>query len=180
MGKILIAGSLNMDIVFEMERMPKPGETVMGRSLRYSPGGKGANQACAAGKLGADAAMLGYVGADANGDALLKSLEAAGVDISLMGISAYKPTGTAAIFVDDSGMNSIAVIPGANLECGEAYLKHCDSMFRQCDFILLQMEIPASAVWYAVRRGRELGKTVILNPAPAPNSVPKGIFEMLD
>jgi len=178
-GKILIAGSLNMDIVINMTRMPVIGETVLGKELANVPGGKGANQACAAGKLGGDAVMLGCIGRDSFGGVLQKSLADSGVDSSRLRQTG-SCTGTASIYVDGNGDNSIVVVPGANHDCGVEYLKEMDDAFQECSYILLQMEIPPEAVYYAVRRGRELGKTVILNPAPAPEEIPREILEKVD
>ena len=177
--KILIAGSLNMDIVINMTRMPVVGETVFGDGLTYNPGGKGANQACAAGRLGGQALMLGCVGQDDFGSTLKQSLADCGVDSSNIRRTAG-PTGTASIYVNSSGDNSIVVIPGANHDCDVDYLKEMDEVFRQCTYVLLQMEIPMESVCYAIRRAKELGKVVILNPAPAPDSLPEEILPMID
>lgn len=178
-GKILIVGSLNMDLVINMSRMPVVGETVLGKSLANVPGGKGANQACAVGRLGGDAVMLGCIGRDEYGRALRKSLTDSGVDCSRLR-QTDSGTGTASIYVDESGANSIVVVPGANHDCNVAYLKEMDDAFWECSYILLQMEIPEEAVYYTVRRGRELGKTVILNPAPAPEAIPGEILASVD
>ena len=116
MAKILVAGSLNMDLRFSMKRMPLEGETVLADGLLYNPGGKGANQAAAAAKLGGDVAMLGAVGRDGFGDVLSRSLEDCGCGVSaLRRVTA--PTGTASIYVDEQGRNSIVVIAGANAYC---------------------------------------------------------------
>ena len=177
--KILIIGSLNMDMVMNMDRMPVTGETVLGDDFTCVPGGKGANQACAAGKLGGKTAMLGCVGKDEAGSALIQNLKESGVDISGIKISGSF-TGTASIYVDNKGDNSIVVIPGANQSCDIDYLKEMDKVFQDSTYVLLQMEIPKEAVYYAVRRAKELGKTVILNPAPAPDFIPDEILSMVD
>lgn len=179
MKKVLVIGSLNMDIVLEIDQMPVSGETIIGSSLRYSPGGKGANQAYAVGRLGGSVIMLGCVGSDNFGKELVGNLREEGVDISRIKYQADIPTGTAVITVDKYGANSIIVIPGANSACKEDYLRENDDAFRQCDYILLQMEIPPETVWYAVRRGRELGKKVFLNPAPAPDTIPADVLSSL-
>lgn len=177
--EILIVGSLNMDMVMNMDRMPVTGETVLGNDVTHIPGGKGANQACAAGKLGGNTKMLGCVGKDESGSVLINNLKESGVDVSGIRIS-DKFTGTAAIYVNGSGDNSIVVIPGANHGCDSHYLKEMDGAFQESTYVLLQMEIPEEAVYYAVRRAKELGKTVILNPAPAPDSIPDEILSMVD
>lgn len=174
--KILIIGSLNMDIVLGVDEMLKPGETVLGSSLNYFPGGKGANQACSAAKLGADVTMLGAVGKDNFGSELIESLANAGVNVGRIKRPPECPTGTAVIYVDKNGQNSIVTIPGANSLCDVDYLRDNDDAFRECDYILLQMEIPYEAVTYAINRAHELSKVVVLNPAPAPDSLPDELF----
>ena len=179
MAKILVAGSLNMDLRFSMKRMPLEGETVLGDGLLYNPGGKGANQAAAAAKLGGDVAMLGCVGKDGFGDTLAKSLSDCGCDVSrLRRVDA--PTGTASIYVDEMGRNSIVVIAGANACCGVEYLKECEDALERCEVLMLQLEIPYDAVWYLVKKAHALGKTVILNPAPAPDAIPKDVLKCVD
>lgn len=177
---ILVIGSLNMDMSVEMAKMPVVGETVLGETVSYKTGGKGANQACAAGKLGGEVRMLGCIGQDEFGRKLLESLGDSGVKTEYLKESMDQPTGMAVIYVDHNGDNSIVVIPGANRECDVEYLKSRDEQFQWCDYIVLQMEIPYDAVWYAVKRGKELGKTVILNPAPAPESIPEEIYPLID
>ena len=169
-----------MDIVMEMKCMPKKGETILGESLTYSPGGKGANQAFAAGMLGGNAMMLGCVGRDSMGDQLRENMQKSGTDISGIAQVENKPTGVAAIYVDENGDNSIVVISGANSICDATYLKQNDDLFKQSDYVLFQMEIPAEAVYYGIRRAKELGKTVILNPAPAPDGLPADILQKID
>ena len=179
MAKILVAGSLNMDLRFSMKRMPLEGETVLGDGLLYNPGGKGANQAAAAAKLGGDVAMLGCVGKDGFGDTLAKSLADCGCDVSgLRRVTA--PTGTASIYVDERGRNSIVVIAGANAYCDVEYLKECEEVLKNCSILMLQLEIPYDAVWYLAKKAHTLGKTVILNPAPAPDAIPKDVLRCVD
>ncbi|WP_130838574.1 ribokinase [Lachnoclostridium sp. Marseille-P6806] len=180
MKKILVIGSLNMDMRIGLHKIPVVGETVLGNSLVYTPGGKGANQACAAGKLGRETVMLGSIGDDNAGRQLKESLEKSSVDTRFLRISKRNGTGTAVIYVDTEGNNSIVVYTGANNDCDVEYLKENDKLFRECEYIILQMEIPRDAVAYAVRRGRELSKVVILNPAPAPERMPEGIYPNVD
>lgn len=181
MAKILVAGSLNMDLRFSMKRMPLEGETVLGDGLLYNPGGKGANQAAAAAKLGGDVAMLGAVGRDGFGDTLSRSLADCGCDVSaLRRVTA--PTGTASIYVDEQGRNSIVVIAGANAYCDTEYLKECEAQLEDCEILMLQLEIPYDAVWHMAKRAHALGKTVILNPAPAPEpgEIPESVLKCID
>jgi ribokinase len=180
MKNVLVVGSLNMDLVLQVDKIPSVGETVLGDGLCYSMGGKGANQAFAAGNLSGNVEMLGCVGEDDFGAQLLTNLASAGVDVAHIGRSSALRTGTAVVCVEKGGNNSITVAPGANKACDEKYLRSNDLSFQRCDYILLQMEIPQEAVWYAIRRGRELDKTILLNPAPAPVFVPKDILENVD
>ncbi len=177
---ILVIGSLNMDLSIDLAKMPVTGETILGRGIAYKAGGKGANQACAAGRLGGRVRMLGCVGQDEFGQKLVKSLSESGVETDYIKESRDLPTGTAVIYVDDNGDNSIVVIPGANMACDIEYLKAQDEQFHWCDYVVLQMEIPYEAVWYSVKRAKELGKTVILNPAPAPDEIPEEILSLVD
>ena len=181
MGKgILVIGSLNMDLSVSMDAMPVVGETILGNGLAYQAGGKGANQACAAGRLGGQVKILGCVGQDAFGNRQIESLKASGVDTSYIKVSQDQPTGTAVIYVDRQGNNSIVVVPGANRECSAEYLSTRRELFEWCSCIVLQMEIPEAAVLYAARLGRKLGKTVILNPAPAPDRIPDELLGLVD
>lgn len=179
-SKILVVGSLNMDISIRLARIPVVGETVLGDSLVFTPGGKGANQACAAGKLGGDAAMLGCVGGDDFGNIQKKSLREAGVDVSRLKTSPASPTGTAIILVDKQGNNDIVVVPGANGECDTAYIRENDPLILSASILLLQMEIPWETIGYVIRRAHTLGKRIILNPAPAPDLLPDEILGMVD
>lgn len=179
-GGILVVGSLNMDLSVSMTAMPAKGETVLGESLSYQVGGKGANQACAAGKLNGRVKMLGCVGEDEFGKRQIESLEASGVEASCLKRSRERPTGMAFIYVDRHGDNSIVVVPGANRDCDVSYLKEQEELFRWCDYVVLQMEIPEDAVLYAAQKAKKEGKTVILNPAPAPDELPDELLEMVD
>src|SRR6201994_3294417 len=115
-ARVAVVGSLNMDLVARAPRMPQPGETLAGHTFAQVPGGKGGNQAVAAARLGAQVAMLGCVGADANGAQLRAGLEAEGIDCSALDTSATAPTGVALIFVDDGSQNSIVIVAGSNGE----------------------------------------------------------------
>lgn len=180
-NELLVVGSLNMDIVVGLTRMPAVGETVLGNDLTYIPGGKGANQAYAAGKLNGNVKMLGCVGDDDFGNVQRSNLQQAGVDVSRIK-TGDKTTGTATIYVDDAGNNSIAVVQGANLECDIPYIVKNEDLLRQCEYIMLQMEIPYETIYYVIRKAKENKKTVILNPAPAPVSreIPDEIYAMID
>jgi ribokinase len=183
MGKnVLVVGSLNMDLVITVDKLPMVGETILGNDISYIPGGKGANQACAIGRLGGNVTMLGCVGKDNFGTLQKKQLSSCNVDVSFLKESDINPTGTAVIYINSKGENTIVVIPGANKECDVPYLKQNDVLFQQCDYILLQMEIPYEAIIHTLTRAKELGKTVILNPAPAPEPdyLPEEILKLID
>ncbi len=169
-----------MDIVVDMKQMPKTGETVMGKHLSYIPGGKGANQACAAGRLGGSVTMLGCVGKDSFGTRQIQELTDCHVCMEYVGVREEESTGTAVIYVDGTGANSIVVIPGANACCDIQYLKEHDELFQNCSYAMFQMEIPKEAVYYGIARAKELGKTTILNPAPAPEALPEEIWDKID
>lgn len=179
MKKILVIGSLNMDLKVTMVRMPAEGETLMGKKIEYHAGGKGANQAVAAGRLGGNVTMLGALGWDEFGEVLMQSLISSGVDIKNL-IRKEQPTGTAVIFVDANGKNSIVVIPSANADCDLSYLVQHQAIIEESDYLLLQMEIPHDAVWHAVKEGHRMHKTVILNPAPAPDHMTDDLLAMVD
>ncbi|WP_035984410.1 ribokinase [Leptolyngbya sp. KIOST-1] len=177
---IHVFGSLNMDLVCRAPRLPQPGETVLGTDFATLPGGKGANQAVAAARLGAATAMVGRVGDDAFGRQLLQELQGAGVDASGVAAAAGVPTGVAAIAVDDSGQNTIVVVPGANGKVGEKDVSRLAAQLLPGDTLLLQLEVPLGAVVAAAKAARARGATVILDPAPAPDDLPPECFKAVD
>lgn len=178
--KILVIGSLNMDMVIPVKELPQRGETILGGSPDYIPGGKGANQACAAGKLGGTVTMLGKVGRDAMGQSLKENLATAGVDVSHVEETPDAPTGMAVIYVSEGGSNSIVVIPGANGLCDRAYIEANEELIAASDIVVLQLEIPYEAVFQAIRLAKKHGRLVVLNPAPAPDSLPEEVIASLD
>jgi ribokinase len=165
--RIVVVGSLNSDLVAYLERFPDAGETVRGRSFSTFCGGKGANQAYAAGKLGASAAMVGQVGDDPSGAAQLHNLESAGVDTTFVSRDYGASTGTAIIEVDAARQNRIIVIPGANGTFTPARLEACRQMLANTEIVLLQLEIPMETVEAAAAIAKSGGARVILDPAPA-------------
>ncbi|MBQ8815076.1 MAG: ribokinase [Lachnospiraceae bacterium] len=180
MKKILVIGSLNMDISVQLDRVPNAGETLKGNSLLTSPGGKGANQAYAIGKLGGDVAMLGAVGKDAYGDELCDSLTSVGVDVSRIRHVEGVCTGTAVIMVEARGENRIVILAGTNDCVDIPYIDENMDMIEQCDILLMQLEVPLETVVYAAKKAKELGKTVIVDPAPATADVPKALWAYVD
>jgi ribokinase len=163
---ILVIGSLNMDLVVCCESLPHAGQTIVGGDFFAAPGGKGANQAVAAAKLGARVRMAGCVGRDEFGAALLAGLRAAGVGTDDV-LPVDGPTGTALITVDAAGANTIVVVPGANAACDAALVDRALAGAGGPGILLLQHEIPPRANARAIRAARAAGWLVMLNPAPA-------------
>lgn len=179
---LVVVGSLNMDFVVAVDRLPAPGETVLGRDFRMVPGGKGANQACAAGKLGADSVhvkLIGRVGYDVFADHLKASLSAAGVDVTAVHATRAQPTGVALIWVDRTGQNSIVVASGANHELAAADVEAMRKSFRGAAIALFQLETPLDTVQAALKLAREEGAITVLDPAPA-QALPAGLLEQVD
>lgn len=164
---LVVLGSLNADLVVRVPRFPGPGETVAGADLAVFPGGKGANQACAAGRLGARVHMIGRVGVDESGRLLKASLGAAGVDTDPVAADEAAPTGTALITIDASGQNQIVIVAGANGRVSAEDVERGRGLIERAGFLLLQLEVPVAAVAAAARLARAAGVAVILDPAPA-------------
>jgi ribokinase len=160
---ITVFGSINLDLIGGVERLPEPGETVPGTSFATAPGGKGANQALAAARAGAGVRMMGAVGHDAIADEALALLRSGGVDLSRVR-QVDGPTGVALILVGGGGENVIAVVPGANGAVGPADAEGL--AFSADDVLLLQLEVPVAAIEAAARRARAAGARVLLNFAP--------------
>jgi len=162
---IVVVGSLNMDFVVQMEKLPQPGETLKGWGFQTLPGGKGANQACAVGRLGGRGTMIGRVGDDVFGGQLRDSLGSAGVDTRGVLVTPGEATGVALIFVQAGGQNMIVIASGANGKLTPGDLRAVDES--KGGLLLLQLESPIGTVEAAAARGRKAGMTVILDPAPA-------------
>lgn len=179
MKKLAVVGSVNMDMVARVDRFPQPGETRTGDSFQVAPGGKGANQAVALGRLGADVWMAGMVGDDASGEMYLKNFREMGVGVGALGIAAGETTGTAVIEVERGGENHIIIVPGANALCDLEWLQVTLPKLMDRDIFLFQLEIPQRTVFQAMRILKEAGKTVILDPAPA-RKLPDEVFGYVD
>jgi len=164
MGRVFVAGSINMDVVATADRHPRIGETVAGSAVLYFPGGKGANQAVAAAKLGAPTTLIGRLGKDAFGDQLKAFLAAEGIDLSFVQQTSQAHTGTAIITVANAD-NTIVVIPGANALVSAADVEA--PVLAKGDIAVSQFEIPLPAISAFFKRARAAGATTILNPAPA-------------
>jgi ribokinase len=178
---LVVVGSLNMDFVVTVDRLPASGETVLGGDFQMLPGGKGANQACAAGRLAQTTAvrMVGRVGHDVFADHLKASLAAAGVDVSAVAGTRSQPTGIAQIWVDRNGQNSIVVASGANFAFPAADIQGARGSFAGARFALFQLETPLQTVAAALKIARESGARTILDPAPA-QVLPRAMLEAVD
>lgn len=174
MKKILVVGSLNMDLITQTEKLPIMGETISGLTFKTGCGGKGGNQAYAAAKLGGNVTMFGCIGQDLFGQELYHNLEKQGVDCSKIRICEGMESGTATITVYN-GDNSIIIIPGANGEVSIEYIEKNLNYIKEADFIILQLEIPIETVEYIISFAAKKGIPVILNPAPA-KSLPDEIL----
>jgi ribokinase len=168
-----------MDLVTRASRLPRAGETLIGQTFATVPGGKGANQAVAAARLGGDVAMIGCVGTDAYGSQLREALLVEGIDCQAVS-SVAGSSGVALIVVDDSSQNAIVIVAGSNGALTPASLQAFDAVLQGADVIVCQLEVPMDTVGYALKRGRELGKTVILNPAPASAPLPAEWYASID
>jgi ribokinase len=164
--RIVVVGSINMDLVTQAPRFPQPGETLLGTGFVTVPGGKGANQAVAAARLGAAVALVGALGRDAFGDQLHAGLRQEGVDLAHVHRLADEASGTASITVA-GGENQIVVVPAANAGVTPAHVEAAREVVAHADVVLVQMEIPLDAIEATLRLGHRLGVPVILNPAPA-------------
>ena len=180
MKKVLVIGSINMDFVINVEHMPLKGETILAESFELIPGGKGANQAYAIGKLGGKVEMLGAVGNDEYGKILIKNLSSVGVGVSHMLVEENANTGNAFIVVDENGDNNIIVTQGSNKNVDTAYIDENIGLIKDCDIVVLQLEIPIQTVIYIAKKAKELGKFIILDPAPAKEDLPRELFECVD
>lgn len=165
MVDIVVVGSLNMDLVVRVNQMPVPGETVSGGDLNMICGGKGANQAVAAGRIAGEAAMIGRVGNDGFGERLLDSLKASHVNTDHV-CKGETVTGTAVILVDEHGENSIVISPGENGKVTIDDLEKADAILREARFVLAQFELPVNVVEALIQKVAHLPAKLILNPAP--------------
>jgi ribokinase len=177
MTNILVIGSLNADLVVRAKRFPLPGETIQGENLVTIPGGKGANQAVAAARLGARVAMIGRVGADAFGSALIDNLTQNKVDSRHVIRDDSTSTGTAIIIIDSQGQNRIILSPGANARIASSDIR--PEYFSGSSLLLLQFEIPIETVIHSANLAKEKGLVVLLNPAPA-QSLPDELLRTAD
>ena len=166
--RVVVVGSANTDMVVRVPQLPIPGETLLGSAFALMPGGKGANQAVAASRLGAVVTFVGCVGADSFGDMLVLNLENEGVDTRFVVRDPDAPTGVALITVDETfGENTIVVAPGANAKLSLALVELAAAVIRDADVLLCQLEIPMETVLFTLQTARAANVLTILNPAPA-------------
>ncbi len=177
--RLLVIGSANMDLVVTAERVPRRGETLSGGEFKMVPGGKGANQAVACARLGAETHFVGRIGADAFGETLRQGYEREGLRIEHLVTDPDAPTGIAMIIVDADGDNSIVVAPGANKRCLPADLEPLEAVLDEVHCLVLQLEIPLDTVRAALRMGRERGVTTILDAGP-PRALPPEVVALVD
>jgi ribokinase len=171
--KIVVVGSINMDLVAQANHLPQPGETVIGSQYQYCPGGKGANQAVAAARLGTEVTLIGQVGEDEAGTQLLAGLERDQINIHAVARTSSYGSGLAVVTVDPKGENTIVVIPGANQGVDQAHVHKASQSFAGANVVLLQLEIPMSGVIEAAKQGHQVGAKVMLNPSPMQSLPPE-------
>ena len=164
---IVVVGSLHMDLTIKAKTIPRLGETVLGDQFKMSPGGKGANQAVAAAKLGANVTLIGRVGSETFGTDLIRNAGQHGINTRFIMQDKETQTGLALIMVDQKGNNIIAVFPGADMTCNKEDIDRADSVIESADILLAQLETPFHVVQHAIQKAFQCGVKVILNPSPA-------------
>lgn len=167
MNELIVVGSMNMDLIVKVKNLPAQGETITAGHFQEFPGGKGANQAIAAAKLGAIVSMVGRVGSDPYGEALLANLIANNVDTSFILKDSQSPTGIALITVDEAGRNTIVVYQGANGRCLPADVEAAEDIIKRANALVVQLEIPLDVMETALQVAKKHSLTTVLNPAPA-------------
>jgi ribokinase len=177
---VVVFGSINMDLVARVPRLPMPGETLTGHSFETIPGGKGANQAVAVARLGVTTEMVGRVGGDTFGQALLEGFKASGVGYDRILIDSETHSGVAVIAVDDASENHIIIIPGANGRVDESDIERLKPILLQTKVLMLQLEIPLPTVVAAAKAAKEASVMVMLDPAPARSDLPDELYPLID
>lgn len=179
MNKVCILGSINMDMVVSVNKMPLIGETIFSDNFKLAHGGKGANQAVASRRLGADVYMISKVGQDAYGLEIVNNLEKENINVNSIFKDDVKPTGTAIITVNNEGNNSIIVVPGANMTLNLKEIDKCKEIIGNSDIIVAQFETPIEVTMEAFKFAKEKGVITILNPAPA-KEIPTELLKYTD
>lgn len=178
-AKVVVVGSTNVDMVVKCPSIPRPGETVLGGEFTMVPGGKGANQAVAAARMGGAVTFVAKIGSDAFGTQAVDGFRAEGIDTAFILRDSDVAHGVALILVDEGGENAIAVAPGANSRLSPADVIAAEAAFAACDVVLLQLEVPLATVHAAASLAKKHGKTLILNPAPY-LAVPDNLLSLVD
>ena len=179
--KIVVIASFMMDLTTKLKRVPRRGETVFGYDFKIGPGGKGSNQAVCAKRLGAQVTIIAKLGNDLFGKEALKSYKKEGFDTTLVFIDPEHATGVAPIFVEDSGENIIAIIPGANSHLTPKEVEKGIKKIKSAAVLLANFEVPIETTYYALKTAKENDITTILNPAPAPiEPIDESIYKMVD
>jgi ribokinase len=177
--RICVVGSSNLDLIFRTPRLPRPGETLAGHDFRLDFGGKGANQAVMAARLGARVAMVSRVGRDVFGEQTLANYRREDIDTAHVSLDDARPTGVASIVVDDAARNCILVVPGANLGLSPEHVRQAAAAIRAATVLLCQLEVPLESVLEAFRLARAAGVRTVLNPAPAA-ALPDELLRLAD
>jgi len=179
-GRVLVVGSANVDFTVAASRLPRPGETVSGGTLLVNHGGKGANQAVAARRLGAEVRFVACVGDDASGGEIRAALQAEGIGVDGVMVTAEAATGTALIVVDGEGRNQIAVAPGANWRLSVEHVRSRFDDFAWAQVILCQLETPLDTLELALGEARRRGLVTVLNPAPVREGISDEVWSRVD
>ncbi|GAD17442.1 ribokinase [Lentilactobacillus otakiensis] len=178
-NKVVVLGSLNVDTTLHIDQMPKPGETISAKSKTNSAGGKGANQAVAAARSGADTSFIGRVGEDSNGQFMIDALKHDGINTDHVDIDKVNGTGSAVILLDNQGQNSIMVYGGANQAMKPEMIVDSESLIDNADILISEFETPQDVTYEAFKLAKEHGVTTILNPAPA-SKILDGLLDVTD
>lgn len=179
-NKVVVLGSLNVDRILQMDRVPEPGETLALNNQDMAGGGKGANQAIAAARSGAQTSFIGRVGADKNGKFMLQQLVNSGVTTDLVAVDEDAGTGQAFVMVEKSGENRILIYGGANAQLSAADVKKAQAQIAAADLMVAQLETPVETTQFAFQMAKELGVKTILNPAPAVAKLPAELLKNTD
>ena len=175
-NRVTVIGSLNVDTILEIPRLPKPGETLAMHNQSFAGGGKGANQGIAAGRAGADTYFIGKVGDDENGKFMVNSMTESGINVDQITVTKDAKTGQAFILLDDEGQNSILVYGGANQELAATDVENAKNTIAQSDFIITQFETPLDVAEAAFKEAKANDVVTILNPAPARDTIPASLL----
>ena len=179
MSRIVVIGSINTDMVIRSSQLPSAGQTVMGHSFMTTGGGKGANQAVAAARLGADVSLIARIGSDAFGEMSIENFKKEKINIDNIYTDSDAPSGVAFIVVDDRGENIIVVAPGANATLNEKDIQDAEDVIERAGIVLFQLEIPMRTVAEGIRLAKKHNRIVMLNPAPAA-SIPEQVLHSVD